>query len=60
MKLGAKMPLGPLALLALVGLDVALAAAESLYPATPSSGPTASTPIRACRKSGEGFYCYDG
>ena len=66
MKLGANMPLGPLALLDLVGLDVALAAAESLY--LEFGDPKFRVPpllrqhVRAGRlgrKSGEGFYRYD-
>ncbi len=66
MKLGANMPLGPLALLDLVGLDVALAAAESLY--REFGDPKFRVPpllrqhVRAGRlgrKSGEGFYRYD-
>lgn len=66
MKLGASMPLGPLALLDLVGLDVALAAAESLY--REFGDPKFRPPpllrqyVRAGRlgrKSGEGFYRYD-
>lgn len=66
MKLGASMPLGPLALLDLVGLDVALAAAESLQ--REFQDPKFRVPpllrqlVRAGklgRKSGEGFYHYD-
>lgn len=65
MKLGANMPIGPLALLDLVGLDVALAAAESLH--AEFQDPKFRVPpllrqlVRAGklgRKSGEGFYTY--
>jgi 3-hydroxybutyryl-CoA dehydrogenase len=65
MKLGANMPIGPLALLDLVGLDVALAAADSLY--AEFGDPKFRVPpllrqfVRAGklgRKSGEGFYTY--
>lgn len=66
MKLGANMPLGPLALLDLVGLDVALAAAESLQ--SEFQDPKFRVPPllrqmvrggKLGRKSGEGFYRYD-
>lgn len=66
MKLGANMPLGPLALIDLVGLDVALAAAESLH--REFQDPKFRVPpllrqlVRAGklgRKSGEGFYRYE-
>ncbi len=66
MKLGANMPIGPLALLDLVGLDVGLAAAESLY--SEFQDPKFRVPpllrqmVRAGklgRKSGEGFYRYE-
>lgn len=66
MKLGANMPLGPLALIDLVGLDVALAAAESLH--REFQDPKFRVPpllrqlVRAGklgRKSGEGFYHYE-
>lgn len=66
MKLGANMPLGPLALCDLVGLDVTLAAAESLY--FEFGDPKFRVPpllrqmVRAGklgRKTGEGFYKYD-
>jgi len=65
MKLGANMPLGPLALCDLVGLDVALAAAESLY--NEFQDPKFRIPpllrqmVRAGqlgRKTGVGFYDY--
>lgn len=65
MKLGANMPLGPLALIDLVGLDVTLAAAESLH--REFQDPKFRVPpllrqlVRAGklgRKSGEGFYPY--
>lgn len=66
MKLGAGMPMGPLALIDLVGLDVALAAAESLH--REFQDPKFRVPpllrrlVRAGklgRKSGEGFYRYE-
>lgn len=66
MKLGANMPIGPLALIDLVGLDVALAAGESLY--GEFQDPKFRVPpllrqlVRAGklgRKSGEGFYRYE-
>lgn len=65
MKLGANMPLGPLALCDLVGLDIALAAAESLY--NEFQDPKFRIPpllrqlVRAGklgRKTGAGFYDY--
>ena len=66
MKLGANMPIGPLALADLVGLDVSLAAAESLFEAFGDSkfrvAPLLKQMVRAGklgRKSGEGFYRYD-
>ncbi len=66
MKLGANMPIGPLALIDLVGLDVALAAAESLYTEFQDPKfrihPLMRQMVRAGklgRKTGEGFYKYD-
>ena len=66
MKLGANMPIGPLALGDLVGLDVALAAAESLHDefGDPKfrAAPLLKQMVRAGRlgrKTGEGFYKYD-
>jgi len=65
MKLGANMPIGPLALADLVGLDVALAAAESLYREFGDSkfrvAPLLRQLVRAGRlgrKTGQGFYSY--
>lgn len=66
MKLGANMPIGPLALADLVGLDVALAAGESLYNEFQDSkfrvAPLLRQMVRAGklgRKTGEGFYKYE-
>lgn len=66
MKLGANMPMGPLRLGDLVGLDVALAAAESLHDEFNDPkfrpAPLLRQMVRAGklgRKSGEGFYRYD-
>ena len=66
MKLGANMPIGPLALADLVGLDVSLAAAESLHQEFGDPkfrvAPLLRQMVRAGklgRKSGEGFYRYD-
>jgi 3-hydroxybutyryl-CoA dehydrogenase len=65
MKLGANMPIGPLALADLVGLDVQLAAIESLFAETGDSKfrphPLLRQMVRAGklgRKTGEGFYRY--
>jgi 3-hydroxybutyryl-CoA dehydrogenase len=67
MKLGAAHPMGPLELLDLVGLDVAEAIGDAIHAA---SGEPAHRPPgrlrelvregRVGRKSGEGFYRYDG
>lgn len=66
MKLGANMPIGPLALCDLVGLDVSLAAAESLHNEMGDPkfrpAPLLRQMVRAGklgRKSGEGFFKYD-
>ncbi len=66
MKLGANMPIGPLALADLVGLDVCLAAGESLLKEFGDPkfrpAPLLRQMIRAGklgRKSGEGFFTYD-
>lgn len=65
MKLGANMPIGPLALADLVGLDVSLAAAESLHAEFQDPkfrvAPLLRQLVRAGklgRKSGEGFHKY--
>jgi 3-hydroxybutyryl-CoA dehydrogenase len=66
MKLGAGHPMGPLALLDFVGLDVAEAIGEALY--ADSNEPTHKPPglivemvgqEKLGRKSGAGFYTYD-
>ncbi|HKI59108.1 MAG TPA: 3-hydroxyacyl-CoA dehydrogenase NAD-binding domain-containing protein [Trueperaceae bacterium] len=66
MKLGANMPIGPLALSDLVGLDVGLAATEALYREFGDPkfrpAPLMRQMVRAGklgRKSGEGFFRYD-
>ncbi|MEX2541374.1 MAG: 3-hydroxyacyl-CoA dehydrogenase NAD-binding domain-containing protein [Trueperaceae bacterium] len=66
MTLGANMPIGPLALADLVGLDVSLAAAESLHREFGDSkfrvAPLLRQMVRAGklgRKSGRGFFSYD-
>lgn len=65
MKMGANMPIGPLALADLIGLDVQLAASESLFNEFGDSkfrvAPMVRQMVRAGklgRKSGEGFYSY--
>jgi 3-hydroxybutyryl-CoA dehydrogenase len=66
MKLGANMPIGPLALCDLVGLDVQLAAIESLYAEFSDPkfkpAPLLRQMVRAGklgRKTGDGFYRYE-
>ena len=66
MKLGAGHPMGPLALLDFVGLDVSQAIGDALYA---ENGEAASKPPglivemvgegKLGRKSGAGFYSYD-
>ncbi len=66
MKLGAGHPMGPLALLDFVGLDVAEAIGDALF--ADSEEPTHKPPglivemigeQKLGRKSGQGFYSYD-
>lgn len=66
MKLGANMPIGPLQLADLVGLDVGLAATEALFEEFGDPkfrpAPLMKQMVRAGklgRKTGEGFYSYD-
>jgi 3-hydroxybutyryl-CoA dehydrogenase len=59
MKLGAGHPLGPLALLDLVGLDVALAIGESIGADIPKRLRTLVAEGALGRKSGQGFHWYD-
>lgn len=58
MKLGAGHPLGPLALLDLVGLDVSSAIGESIGAEVPASVRDLVETGRLGRKSGSGFYDY--
>jgi len=58
MKLGAAHPLGPLALLDLVGLDVAVAIGESIDADVPDRVRAMVDEGRLGRKSGAGFYEY--
>jgi 3-hydroxybutyryl-CoA dehydrogenase len=59
MKLGAGHPLGPLALLDLVGLDVAVAIGESIGTDIPDRVRTLVAEGALGRKSGQGFHWYD-
>jgi 3-hydroxybutyryl-CoA dehydrogenase len=59
MKLGAGHPLGPLALLDLVGLDVAVAIGESIGTDVPERVRTLVAEGALGRKSGQGFHWYD-
>jgi 3-hydroxybutyryl-CoA dehydrogenase len=59
MTLGAGMPMGPLALLDYVGLDVAQAIGESIEAPVPASLVALVEDGALGRKSGRGFYTYD-
>jgi 3-hydroxybutyryl-CoA dehydrogenase len=59
MQLGAGHPLGPLALLDFVGLDVAQAIGEAIGAAVPASLTALVGDGALGRKSGRGFYAYD-
>jgi 3-hydroxyacyl-CoA dehydrogenase len=59
MKLGAGHPLGPLALLDFVGLDVSAAIGESIGTEIPDRVRELIAEGKLGRKSGEGFYTYD-
>lgn len=59
MKLGAGHPMGPLALLDFVGLDVAAAIGESIDVEVPERIRTLAAEGRLGRKTGAGFYEYD-
>jgi len=58
MKLGAGHPMGPLALLDFVGLDVAIAIGESIDADVPDRVRQMAADGRLGRKSGSGFYDY--
>jgi 3-hydroxybutyryl-CoA dehydrogenase len=58
MRLGARHPLGPLALLDLVGLDVSLAIGETIGASVPSRVRELVAAGELGRKSGGGFYRY--
>jgi 3-hydroxybutyryl-CoA dehydrogenase len=66
MKLGANVPMGPLALADLIGLDVTLAVIESLHRETADPRFRPATRLRQLvragklgRKTGEGFHRYE-
>jgi 3-hydroxybutyryl-CoA dehydrogenase len=59
MKLGAGHPMGPLALLDFVGLDVSAAIGESIGTEIPARVRELIAEGKLGRKSGEGFYTYD-
>ena len=59
MQLGAGHPMGPLALLDFVGLDVAQAIGEAIGTAVPASLTALVGEGALGRKSGRGFYAYD-
>jgi 3-hydroxybutyryl-CoA dehydrogenase len=59
MKLGAGHPMGPLALLDFVGLDVSAAIGESIGTEIPERVRELIAEGKLGRKSGEGFYTYD-
>jgi 3-hydroxybutyryl-CoA dehydrogenase len=59
MQLGAGHPMGPLALLDFVGLDVAQAIGEAIGAAVPASLTALVGEGALGRKSGRGFYAYD-
>ncbi|WCB95763.1 putative 3-hydroxybutyryl-CoA dehydrogenase [Baekduia alba] len=59
MQLGAGHPMGPLALLDFVGLDVAQAIGDAIGSAVPASLTALVDDGRLGRKSGAGFYAYD-
>jgi 3-hydroxybutyryl-CoA dehydrogenase len=59
MQLGAGHPMGPLALLDFVGLDVAQAIGEAIGAAVPASLTALVGEDALGRKSGRGFYTYD-
>jgi 3-hydroxybutyryl-CoA dehydrogenase len=59
MKLGAGHPMGPLALLDFVGLDVAVAIGESIGAEVPNRVRELIAEGKLGRKAGEGFYEYD-
>ena len=58
MKLGAGHPMGPLALLDFVGLDVAVAIGEQIGAEVPARVRELANAGKLGRKSGEGFYTY--
>jgi 3-hydroxybutyryl-CoA dehydrogenase len=60
MKLGAGHPMGPLALLDFVGLDVAIAIGESIGADVPARVHELADSGRLGKKSGAGFYDYEG
>jgi 3-hydroxybutyryl-CoA dehydrogenase len=59
MHLGAGHPLGPLALLDLVGLDVAQAIGEAIGAEVPARITALVADGALGRKAGRGFYVYD-
>ena len=59
MKLGAGHPMGPLALLDFVGLDVAIAIGESIGADVPDRVRALAAAGKLGKKSGTGFYTYD-
>jgi 3-hydroxyacyl-CoA dehydrogenase len=58
MSLGAGMPMGPLALLDYVGLDVSQAIGESIGARVPERLVELAAAGKLGRKSGQGFYAY--